>query len=111
MTIVIDHVALPCDDLAASVAFYDAVLAPLGGARLFDYDDTIGYGTVGPDGPRPEFWIGLAGAEGVAKEAHIAFHAPSRAAVDAFFAAAVRLGAYVRDPDGNNVEAVCHRPV
>jgi catechol 2,3-dioxygenase-like lactoylglutathione lyase family enzyme len=119
----IDHLSLQCADVAASAAFYDAVLAPLGGERVMDFGDVIGYGVP----PRPEFWLGpwLTG-EGF-RELHIAFVAPSRAVVRAFFDAAVAagaevlheprlfpeyhetyFGAFVRDPDGNNVEAVSH---
>ena len=109
--------------MAASAAFYDAVLAPLGGSRIMDFGVAIGYGT----GGRPNFWIGAqTNGEGF-RESHIAFTAPSRAAVRAFFDAAIDQGAqilheprpwpeyheayfggFVRDPDGNNVEAVCH---
>jgi catechol 2,3-dioxygenase-like lactoylglutathione lyase family enzyme len=121
---VIDHVSIQCNDVAASAAFYDAVLAPVGGKRILDFGDVIGYG-VG----RPTFWIGPATTGGQPKEVHLAFVAPAREAVLAFFAAAVALGAevlheprvwpeyhvtyfgaFVRDPDGNNVEAVCHAP-
>ncbi|MEV6344946.1 VOC family protein [Actinoplanes sp. NPDC051851] len=123
----LDHVGFQCTDLQASAAFYDAVLAPLGGTRLMDFTVAIGYGT-----DHADFWIGNADAAGEDlnnRESHIAFAAPDRAAVDAFFQAAVALGAevlheprlhpeyhehyygaFVRDPDGNNVEAVCHRP-
>lgn len=120
----IDHVGFQCRDLAASAAFYDAVLAPLGGARLMDFKVAIGYGT-----DHADFWIGeLNEGEGFV-EAHIAFAAADRAAVDEFHRAAAAAGAevlheprrhpeyhehyygvFVRDPDGNNVEAVCHRP-
>jgi catechol 2,3-dioxygenase-like lactoylglutathione lyase family enzyme len=121
----IDHLAMQCSDMAASAAFYDAVLAPLGGRRITDFGDTIGYGLP----PRPEFWIGRHNTGEGFRESHIAFAAENRAAVRAFFDAAVahgaevlyepRLwpeytdtyyGAFVRDPDGNNVEAVCHAP-
>jgi catechol 2,3-dioxygenase-like lactoylglutathione lyase family enzyme len=121
---VIDHVSIQVRDVAASTAFYDAVLAPLGGRRVLDFGDQIGYGTQFPD-----FWIGPTTTDGVAREAHLAFTAADRAAVRAFFEAAVAAGAevlheprlwpeytptyygaFVRDPDGNNVEAVCHRP-
>jgi catechol 2,3-dioxygenase-like lactoylglutathione lyase family enzyme len=111
--------------MAASSAFYDAVLAPLGAARVMDFGAAIGYGT--PE--KPDFWIGkLDSGEGF-RESHIAFTAKDRATVRAFFDAAVgnkaevlhepRLwpeyhpnyyGVFVRDPDGNNVEAVCHSP-
>ncbi len=120
----LDHVGFQCADLAASAAFYDAVLAPLGGSRLMDVKVAIGYGT-----GHANFWISeLSQGEGF-RESHIAFAASSRSAVDAFFRAAVEsgaevlhepavhpeyhehyYGAFVRDPDGNNVEAVCHRP-
>jgi catechol 2,3-dioxygenase-like lactoylglutathione lyase family enzyme len=120
---VLDHLGIQCADLAASAAFYDAVLAPLGSHRLLDYEVAIGYGD-----EKPDFWIGRFDSGEGFRESHIAFQAADRAAVDAFFAAAVgqgaevlhepRLhpeyhekyyGAFVRDPDGNNVEAVSHR--
>jgi catechol 2,3-dioxygenase-like lactoylglutathione lyase family enzyme len=122
---VLDHVSLQCSDLAASAAFYDAVLAPLGGGRLMDVGTAIGYGLP----PRPDFWIGQQTTPDGFRESHIAFVAPDRAAVRAFFDAAVGAGAevlhaprvwpeydsayygaFVRDPDGNNVEAVCIAP-
>ena len=121
----LDHVGFQCADLAASAVFYDAVLAPLGGSRLTDVKVAIGYGT----GGHADFWISeLSEGDGF-RESHIAFVARSRAEVDAFFEAAVAggaavlhepriheeyhenyYGAFVRDPDGNNVEAVSHRP-
>lgn len=90
-----------------------------------DFGEVIGFGV----GPKPEFWIGpRATGEGF-RESHIAFVAPNRAAVRAFFEAAKGTGAavlneprvwpeyhpnyygaFVRDPDGNNVEAVCQLP-
>jgi catechol 2,3-dioxygenase-like lactoylglutathione lyase family enzyme len=119
----LDHVSIQCTDMAASAAFYDTVLAPLGGTRLMDFGEAIGFGVP----PMPDFWIGQQTTGEGFRESHIAFSAPSRDAVDAFFEAAVgagaevlhepRLwpdyhvtyyGAFVRDPDGNNVEAVCH---
>jgi catechol 2,3-dioxygenase-like lactoylglutathione lyase family enzyme len=122
----LDHLSIQCADVAASAAFYDTVLATLGGVRVMDFGEVIGYGV----GPKPDFWIGpQATGEGF-REAHIAFAAESRSAVDAFFTAAVEAGAevlheprlwpeyhgnyygaFVRDPDGNNVEAVCHSSV
>ncbi|WP_306210955.1 VOC family protein [Actinoplanes sp. RD1] len=120
----LDHVGLQCSDLAASAAFYDAVLAPLGLRRLSDFKVAMGYGSEHAD-----FWIGALDSGDGFRESHIAFRAESRAAVDAFFAAAVAAGAevlhapaihpeyhpsyygaFVRDPDGNNVEAVSHGP-
>jgi catechol 2,3-dioxygenase-like lactoylglutathione lyase family enzyme len=121
----LDHVSIQCADLAASAAFYDAVLAPLGGQRVLDFGEVIGYGVP----PAPDFWLGRQATGEGFRESHLAFTAPDRAAVRAFFEAATargaevlhepRLwpeyhatyyGAFVRDPDGNNVEAVCHRP-
>jgi catechol 2,3-dioxygenase-like lactoylglutathione lyase family enzyme len=121
----LDHVSIQCADVAASAAFYDAVLAPLGGARVMDFGATIGYG----NSPAPDFWIGQQTTGDGFRESHLAFTAPDRAAVRAFFEAAVQLsaevlhvprvwpeyhenyfGAFVRDPDGNNVEAVSHGP-
>jgi catechol 2,3-dioxygenase-like lactoylglutathione lyase family enzyme len=122
----IDHISIQCADLAASASFYDAVLAPLGGSRIMEFPGAIGYG-VPPD---PDFWIGALDSGDGFRESHLAFQAPDRQSVDAFFAAAVAAGAevlheprlwpeyhenyygaFVRDPDGNNVEAVCHVPV
>jgi len=121
----LDHVSIQCADVAASAAFYDAVLAPLGGQRVLDFGEVIGYGVL----PSPDFWVGPQSTGDGFRESHIAFTAPDRASVRAFFEAATaggaealhppRLwpeyhdnyyGAFVRDPDGNNVEAVCHRP-
>ena len=121
----LDHVSIQCADIAASAAFYDSVLASLGGRRVMNFGDVIGYGVP----PMPDFWIGRQSTGDGFRESHIAFIAPDRASVRAFFEAATasgaealhppRLwpeyhetyyGAFVRDPDGNNVEAVCHRP-
>ena len=121
----LDHLSLQCTDISASAAFYDAVLAPLGGSRIMDFGEVIGYGIP----PRPDFWIGQQATGEGFRESHVAFTASDRLAVRAFFDAAVaaraavlyepRLwpeyhanyyGAFVRDPDGNNVEAVCHDP-
>jgi catechol 2,3-dioxygenase-like lactoylglutathione lyase family enzyme len=121
----LDHVTIQCADVLASTAFYDAVLAPLGAGRVMDLGEVVGYGDAG----RPEFWIGPQSTGTGFRESHLAFRAASREAVREFFAAATgagaevlhepRLwpeyhasyyGAFVRDPDGNNVEAVCHTP-
>jgi catechol 2,3-dioxygenase-like lactoylglutathione lyase family enzyme len=120
---VLDHLSIQCGDIPGASAFYDAVLAPLGGVRVMDFGTVIGYGV----GGKPTFWLGPLVAEQANREIHIAFHATDRAAVRAFFDAAVGVGApalhnprvfpeyhpnyygaFVRDPDGNNVEAVCH---
>ncbi len=121
----IDHFGINCSDLAASAAFYDEVLGVLGHRRVMDFGVAIGYGT-----DQPQFWISeWQGTAPMApnREVHVAFSAPDAATVRAFHAAAVGLGAeelhaprlwpeyhpgyygaFVRDPDGNNVEAVCH---
>lgn len=134
----IDHIGLTVADLAASQAFYDAAFAPLGIAVVMSVSaaQTGAYGHLGY-GPRadgrdiqagkPSFWIG--GGETLSGPMHVAFTAQTRAAVDAFYAAAIAAGgtdngppglrphyhpnyygAFVLDPDGRNVEAVCHAP-
>lgn len=121
----LDHLSIQCADVQRSAVFYDAVLLPLGGVRVMDFGSVIGFGVP----PKPDFWLGpLAAGDGF-RESHIAFEANDRDAVRAFFAAAVNAGAevlheprlfpeyhpnyygaFVRDPDGNNVEACCHLP-
>jgi len=119
----LDHVSVQCADVSVSAAFYDQVLAPLGGERVMDLGQVVGFGIR----RQPEFWIGPQNSGAGFRESHIAFTAGTRSAVDAFFAAALAIGsevlheprewpeyhpayyaAFVRDPDGNNVEAVCH---
>ncbi len=121
----LDHISIQCADVAASAAFYDAVLAPLGGRRVMDFGDSVGFGV----GQKPDFWIGPRTTGEGFRECHIAFSASGRATVRAFFDSAVSHGAdvlheprvwpeyhssyygvFIRDPDGNNVEAVCHNP-
>jgi catechol 2,3-dioxygenase-like lactoylglutathione lyase family enzyme len=121
----IDHLSIQCSDVAASAAFYDTVLATLGGTRVMDFGEVVGYGIP----PKPDFWIGPNNTGEGFRESHIAFVAADRATVRRFFEAAVAAGAavlyeprlwpeyhpsyygaFVRDPDGNNVEAVCHMP-
>jgi catechol 2,3-dioxygenase-like lactoylglutathione lyase family enzyme len=122
---VLDHLSIQCSDLSKSATFYDAVLGTIGGKRIMDFGPAIGYGTEA----KPEFWIGQQETGEGFRESHIAFTAPNRSAVRRFFEAAVALGAealheprvwseyhphyfgaFVRDPDGNNIEAVCHTP-
>jgi catechol 2,3-dioxygenase-like lactoylglutathione lyase family enzyme len=119
------HVSIQCADMHASALFYDAVLAPLGGGRSMEVADAIGYGVP----PSAEFWIGRQQTGDGFRETHIAFQAANRDAVRAFFHEALAtgaeplhepqlwpqyhpdyFGAFVRDPDGNNIEAVCHSP-
>jgi len=120
----IDHMGIQVADMTAAATFYDTVLAPLGGRRLMDFGEAIGYGT-----DQPTFWIGVAPTGAPGRENHLAFTAADRASVRAFREAAAAtgaevlheprlwpeyhdtyFGAFVRDPDGNNVEAVCHTP-
>jgi catechol 2,3-dioxygenase-like lactoylglutathione lyase family enzyme len=120
---VLDHVSLTCADPDRSTAFYDAVLAALGGSRAMQVDDAIGYGRDG----QPRFWIARRATAVPTREVHVAFTAHDHRSVTAFHEAAIALGAeilhaprlwpeyhpsyvagFVRDPDGNNVEAVCH---
>ena len=117
----IDHVTLRAGDLPASRRFYEAALAPLGFGLEFDRDGLLAVGS-GESG-RLILYAGERPVAGV----HLAFSAPSPEAVDAFHAAALEVGgrdngapgprpeyhggyygAYVFDPDSNNVEAVHH---
>lgn len=122
----IDHLGINCTDYATSQQFYDAVLGVLGYSRQMDFGAAIGYGRDG----NPAFWIADASAgdaSGPNREAHIAFAAADQEQVQAFYRTALALGAeplhaprfwpeyhpgyygaFVRDPDGNNVEAVFH---
>lgn len=118
----IDHFGINCNDLAVAAAFYDRVLGVLGHKRLMDFGVAIGYGT-----EQPQFWITQWQGTEPNREIHAAFTAPDAETVRAFHAAAVEMGAeelhaprlwpeyhegyygaFVRDPDGNNIEAVCH---
>ena len=120
--IVVGHVDLMVRDLAASRRFYVAALAPLGFGVLNEDDTSVSFGADGND----DFGINRSDDESTTR-AHVAFAAPDRAAVDAFFRAALGAGghdksapslrpayhptyyaAYVWDPDGNNIEAVHH---
>ncbi len=127
----LDHIGLKVTDLARSRGFYEAALLPLGITTLHVLTETDTGGTselvgLGRDG-KAMFWITEASSAG--GPIHIAFAAGDRASVDAFHHAALAAGgrdnggpglrphyhatyygAFVLDPDGNNVEAVCHRP-
>ena len=126
----IDHTGLAISDPVKSRQFYESALAPLGYAMLFEVPQAhtggkvvLGFGVP----PRPDFWI----HEGTPNtpRVHIAFRADNRAVVDAFHKAALAAGgrdngspgprphyhaayygAFVLDPDGHNIEAVCHSP-
>jgi catechol 2,3-dioxygenase-like lactoylglutathione lyase family enzyme len=120
----IDHFGINCADLERAKTFYDRVLGTLGFTRQMDFGVAVGYGRDG----HPAFWISRFDDMGPNREVHIAFTAPDAAHVRSFHSAAIELGAetlheprlwpeyheryfgaFVRDPDGNNVEAVCHR--
>lgn len=123
----IDHIAVAVSDVRRSIAFYDAVFEPLGITRLWTSGVAAGYGYDGSDEP---FAIkqSVAGASVAPNErAHVAFRAPSRDAATTFYQRALELGgtddgppgihaeygsgyfaAFVRDPDGNRLEAVIH---
>ena len=126
----LDHVGIPVSDYARSLAFYTQALAPLGIGLVMEVTpEMTGNGSAagfGSDG-NPYFWFGDDGAPG--EHTHVAFAADSRARVDAFHAAALAAGgrdngapglrphyhadyygAFVLDPDGHNIEAVCHLP-
>jgi catechol 2,3-dioxygenase-like lactoylglutathione lyase family enzyme len=125
----IDHVGFPVSDYAKSKAFYEQVLKPLGYVVVMEVQQSAndakaaGFGA----GGKPDFWIGGEGALNLPM--HIAIAAKDRASVDAFYKAALAAGAtdngapgirahyhpnyygaFVRDPDGHNIEAVCHAP-
>jgi catechol 2,3-dioxygenase-like lactoylglutathione lyase family enzyme len=124
----IDHIGIGCRDFPASRRFYEAALAPLGIAKMMEVtpDTTGGYHGIGMGAAgHPFFWFGSGGARGAGM--HVAFTAQTRAEVDAFYQAAMAAGgrdngppgirahyhpnyygAFVLDPDGINVEAVCH---
>jgi len=123
----LDHVAISTEDYAKSLAFYEAALAPLGIKTHMKFEGEEGnVAGIGSDGPF--LWIGDGGKLSGGR-VHIAFTADKRADVDAFYAAAIAAGgkdngppglrphyhatyyaAFVYDPDGHNIEAVCHAP-
>jgi catechol 2,3-dioxygenase-like lactoylglutathione lyase family enzyme len=126
----IDHTGIDVSDPAKSRAFYEKALEPLGYRVLMEVPKehtggvvVLGFGVP----PKPDFWL----HEGAAQKPpiHIAFRADNRAQVDAFYRAAIAAGgvdngapglrphyhagyygAFVRDPDGHNIEACCHVP-
>ena len=127
----IDHIGFPVSDYERSKAFYLKALAPLDYALVMevtqdqnDHAPAAGFGA----GGKPDFWIG--GEGGLQKPLHVAIVSQDRAGVDAFHKAALAAGgkdngapglrphyhanyygAFVLDPDGHNIEAVCHAPV
>jgi len=129
----LDHIGLSVSDFAAAKAFYSAALKPLGITLQMEVTkaetggayEGAGFGTAG----KPFFWLGSGGGGSATPGVHVAFAAKDRAEVDAFYQAAIAAGgkdngapglrahyhptyygAFVLDADGNNVEAVCHKP-
>jgi catechol 2,3-dioxygenase-like lactoylglutathione lyase family enzyme len=119
----LDHVGVPVSDFERSKRYYAQALSPLGYELIMEPSaSAAGFGKLG----KPDFWI----AQGeIGRALHIAFAAEDRATVDAFYEAAMAAGgrdnggpglrphyhasyygAFVLDPDGNNIEAVCHKP-
>jgi catechol 2,3-dioxygenase-like lactoylglutathione lyase family enzyme len=118
----IDHIGISVTDFARSFAFYERALAPLGYTVFMKQETFAGFAV----GGKADFWIG-AGPH--TARVHVAFHAKGRADVRAFYEAAIAAGgrdngapgvreryhpdyygAFVLDPDGHNIEAVCHEP-
>jgi catechol 2,3-dioxygenase-like lactoylglutathione lyase family enzyme len=126
----IDHLGLGVSDFAASKAFYAKALKAIGYELLMDFpaEGTGGHAAAGfGASPKPDFWIGSGKPK--VPPIHVAFQAATRAQVDAFYRAALAAGgrdngapglrlayhpdyyaAFVLDPDGHNIEAVCHQP-
>jgi catechol 2,3-dioxygenase-like lactoylglutathione lyase family enzyme len=119
----IDHIGIQVSDFNRAVAFYTKALAPLGYIQIMTYGQAAGFGI----GGKPDFWI--EGGKTPKDRVHVAFRAKGRADVKAFYEAALAAGgtdngapgprpiyhehyygAFVLDPDGHNIEAVCHSP-
>ena len=125
----LDHIGFPVSDYARAKAFYEKALAPLGYTLVMEVgaaegaNPAAGFGENG----KPDFWIGADGKLNLPM--HVAILAKDRATVDAFYQAAMQAGgrdngapgirahyhpdyygAFVLDPDGHNIEAVCHAP-
>jgi len=117
----IDHIGIQVSDLARSVDFYTKALAPLGYSLVMTWQQFAGFGIAG----KSELWID--GRQGPTDKVHIALRAKGRAEVRSFYEAAMEAGgkdngapgvrehyhrdyygAFVLDPDGHNIEAVCH---
>jgi catechol 2,3-dioxygenase-like lactoylglutathione lyase family enzyme len=120
---VLDHISLNVREYAASRRFYEAALAPLGATVIMEFPNICGFGVAG----KPDFWVRERGEP--SGPMHVAFETLDRNVVHACHEAALAAGgtdngapgprpayhehyygAFVLDPDGNNVEAVCHAP-
>ncbi|MBX9704894.1 MAG: VOC family protein [Gammaproteobacteria bacterium] len=123
----LDHIGIEVSDYHRSKEFYETVLAPLGYELLLEVQGAMGFGKRIEQGPVAQLWL-HEGPE-PARDMHIAFTAKTRAQVDAFYQAALAAGgedngapglrpmyhanyygAFIYDPDGYNIEAVCHAP-
>ncbi|MFN0252153.1 MAG: VOC family protein [Kofleriaceae bacterium] len=125
----IDHTGFLVSDIERSIAFYSKALAPLGMEVIARYGTIVGFGVNPKVAPNDtsDFWI--AGGVAPTDKLHIAFRAARRSVVKAFYEAAIAAGgrdngppgvrekynpdyyaAFVLDPDGHNIEAVCHEP-
>jgi catechol 2,3-dioxygenase-like lactoylglutathione lyase family enzyme len=119
----IDHIGINVSDLERSIAFYTKALAPLGYELVMKWQSFAGFGV----GGKPDFWID--GSSPPKQHTHVAFRASGRALVRSFYEVALAAGAkdngppgvrphyhehyygaFVHDPDGHNIEAVCHEP-
>ena len=117
----LDHIGIPVSDVGRSKQFFVAALAPLGYKVIMDFGEAVGMGAA----TGPDFWIGKGQ---LGNSLHIAFSASDRGLVDAFYQAAMKAGgrdngkpgiraqyhpnyygAFVYDPDGNNIEVVCRK--
>ncbi len=126
----LDHIGIPVSDYQRTKQFYLRALAPLGHGLVMEVDQQVekGFSAAGlGKNDRPDFWIGGEGT--LNRPVHIAFTATNRASVDAFYVAALAAGAkdnggpglrphyhpnyyaaFVLDPDGHNIDAICHAP-
>jgi catechol 2,3-dioxygenase-like lactoylglutathione lyase family enzyme len=123
----IDHISIGISDYKRSLGFYKAALKPLGYKLIMTFGESAGFGLPG----KPAFWIGTPDYSGPIQGAgtHVAFVAPDRKSVDAFYKAALKhgatdngkpglrpqyhanyYGAFALDPDGHRIEACCHQP-
>lgn len=124
----IDHIGIEVTDYQSAVDFYKQALAPLSYELLMEIQGFAGFGKKDAAGPIADFWLHQ--GDNPTNKAHIAFTANDRDTVNAFYEAAIKAGgknngepgvreiyhpnyysAFVLDPDGHNIEAVCHKPV
>ncbi|MDO8954022.1 MAG: VOC family protein [Gammaproteobacteria bacterium] len=123
----IDHIGIEVSNYEKSKLFYEQALAPLGYQLLMEVAGFAGFGMASKEGPIASFWLHQ--GENPGTKTHIAFSASDREAVNQFYLAAIKnggtdngkpgireiyhpnyYGAFVLDPDGFNIEAVCHKP-